>query len=219
MHKICFPTRACMICALVAGLNGSAMGAPSAEQDFAQLSNDGVSAFNDIHLARIDLFDGRTREAEKLTADALASLQAARSGKTIVKPESALHAPPLASQAQHRLPNGTAPVVWVPIDGELVLADTGEETPAKAAAIVNANKNLEKGDTAKALAEIRGARLNVNYVLSLAPLEPSIAEVTQANRLMSNGDYYAAGQALREAESGIAYDQNDDVGNSGAGTR
>jgi YfdX protein len=140
-------------------------------------------------------------------------------GNTVVKAESALHAPSQAPQVQHRLPNSMAPIVWVPIDGELVLADTGEETPAKASAIVNTNKSLEKGDTTKALAEVRVARLNVNYVVSLAPLEQSISEVAQANRLMANSDYYAAGQALREAEAGIEYDEIHDVANLGNGNR
>jgi hypothetical protein len=185
-----------------------------ADKDFGRLSADGVSAFNDIHLARMAIFDGRTNTATKLVADALASLEKAKTDNTVfMKAESALH-PSAQSAPASRSPAGTAtPVAWIPIDGEVVLDEDFQAAPEKAAAVVNANKSLEKGEGDKALEAIRLAAVDVNYTMAAAPFEQSLADLTQANQLISTHDYFGASQALRKAESGIRYDEIEDVAN------
>jgi hypothetical protein len=186
-----------------------------ADKDFGRLSTDGVSAFNDIHLARMAIFDGKTATASKLVADALASLEKAKSDDTVfMKAEAALHPASASDATPSKNPSaGTTPVAWIPIDGEVVLDEDYQAAPEKAAAVVNANKSLEKGDGDKALEAIRLAAVDVDYTLAAAPLEQSVAEVTQANQLIANHDYFGASQALRKAEAGIRYDEIEDVAN------
>ncbi len=186
-----------------------------ADKDFGHLSTDGVSAFNDLHLARIAIFDGRTDEAAKLITDAQASLGKAKTDSAVfLKAESALHPPaqatpkPPASQT-----NSTTPVAWIPIDADIVLGETFQATPEKAAAVVTAKKDLEKGDSAKSLEAIKLASVDVNYTLAVAPLDQSVADVDEANTLMTKRDYYAASQSLKKAEDGIRYDEIDDIAN------
>lgn len=201
---------------LVIGISGAwgandSSATQAVEKDFGKLSEDGVSAFNDIHLARIDLFNGKTNEAAKLVSDALASLlQAKRVNAAFMKAESELHPPPQAPVPGDHTRSAT-PIAWLPIDGEISTDETYKLAPEKAAAVVDANKSLEKGDGAKALETIRVAAVDVNYIAALAPLEQSIVQVTQADRLMASHDYYGAGQALRVAEAGIRYDEIDDI--------
>jgi hypothetical protein len=186
-----------------------------AEQEFGRLSTDGISAFEDIHLARLAIFDGRIEEAAQFVTDAQASLAKAKTDQSaFVKAESALHPPqhgPAPAPAA-AVPDAT-PVTWIPIDGDLALGETFQATPAKAAAIVSARKGLATGDGAKALRTIKLAAIDVNYTLAVAPLERSIAAVDEANTLFANHDYYNASQALRKAEAGIRYDEIDDVAN------
>jgi hypothetical protein len=186
-----------------------------ADKDFGRLSADGVSAFNDIHMARVAIFDGRTNMAAKLVADAMNSLEKARTDNTVfMKAESELHTSSQSgAEPQGRQSTGSAPISWIPIDCEVTLDEDYQAPPEQAAAVVNANKSLEKGDGEKALEAIRLAAVDVNYTLAAAPVEQSLADVTQANQLISNHDYYGASQALRKAEAGIRYDEIDDVAN------
>ena len=181
------------------------------DKDFGRLSDDGVSAFNDIHLARMNIFDGFTDQAAKLVSDALASLRKAKSdNEAFMKAESALHGPSNPGP-RSGMPASATPIAWLPIDSEIIMGRTYKSTPEKAAAIVDANKNLERGESDKALERIRLAAVDVDYILALAPLDQSIAEVEEANRLMSNHDFYGANQALRETEMDVRYDQIEDI--------
>jgi hypothetical protein len=212
-------------CAM-AGLSGASPADPSAkpdaapgaakiaDKDFGRLSADGVSAFNDIHLARVAIFDGKTDEAAKFVADAKLSLAKARTDDAIfVKAETALE--PTAKDV-HPAAKGDATgagIAWIPIDSEIALGETFQSTPETAAAVVTARKGLEKGDGAKSLEAIRVAKIDVNYTVAVAPLDQSVAEVDEADKLIASHDYYGASQSLRKAEAGVRYDETDDVVN------
>jgi hypothetical protein len=186
-----------------------------ADKDFGRLSRDGASAFDDVHLARMAIYDGQTNEAAELIADAQTSLGKAGSDDTaFTKAESELNTPSgKMSGPQTGHPKNTTPVAWIPVDGEVELGETFVSTPKNAAAVVTARKSLEKGDTAKSLEAIKLAAVDVDYTMAIIPLEASISEVSKANGLMDNHDYYGASQALRQVELGIRYDETDDVAN------
>ena len=186
-----------------------------ADKDFGRLSTDGASAFSDIHLARLAIFEGKTDEAAKLVADAQTSLGKAKGDDTaFIKAESEFHAPAQAApKTQGEQAKMAAPVAWIPIDGDLVLGETFRATPEKAAAVITARKGLAKGEGAKSLESIKLAAIDVDYTMAVAPLEKSIADIDDANKLMTSHDYYGASQSLRQAEAGVRYDEIDDVAN------
>jgi len=188
--------------------------AKATDKDFGRLSRDGVSAFSDVQQARMAIFDGKVDEAAKLIADAKDSIEKAKSDDTVfMKAESAFHAPANAPPHPQTEPaKASTPQEWIPIDSDVMLDETFQSTPEKAAAIVAARKNLQEGNGAKALQTIKLASIDVDYALALAPLDSSIAEIDDANRLMAAHDYYGASQALRQAEDGLRYDEIDDVG-------
>jgi hypothetical protein len=200
------------------------------DKDFGRLSVDGATAFADVHLARVAIFEGNTTEAGKLVADAQSSLEKAKmDNATFMRAESDLHAPPQAAvdnaatntvatnktandQAAKNKPAKTTPIAWIPIDGQLVVGETYEPTAKSDAAVATAKKNLQNGAGDKAMQAIKLAAVDVDYTLVVAPLNQSIDDVNQANALIANGDYYGASQALKKAEDGIRYDEIDDVG-------
>lgn len=185
----------------------------AADKDFGRLSDDGASAFADIHFARLAIFDGNIDEAAKLISDAKESLnRAANDNTAFMKAETELSGPSEPSQqASGTQQKDKAKTAWLPIDGQLVIGETYKPTSQNAAAVVSARKSLRKGQGDEALKAIRMAAIDVDYTMALAPLQQSIAEVSMADQMMGNHDYYAALQALKQAEDGVRYDEIDDV--------
>lgn len=191
-----------------------------ADQDFGRLSQDGVGAFNDVHQARLALFEGKIDEAATFVTDARTSLALAKTnGPTFVKAETALNSPGQNAVKTPAVPGqATTPIFWIPIDAELALGETFVASPQKSAAVVVARKRLEKGDHAKSLEAIRLAQVDVNYTVAVAPLEQSTADVDKANNLIASHDYYGASEALRQAEGRVRYDEIDDIANVNGAT-
>jgi hypothetical protein len=178
-----------------------------AARDLAKLSADGAIAFRALHLARVAIFDADPAAAKKLVADARAALAKAKTDSTAFQKAEAdfkmpkgMKAAPAAGSAS------TQPVAWLPIDGQLTLDEDFVSTPAKAAAVADANKSLEKGNRAEAIEKLRVADVKVMFAMALAPLDKTMADVDQAAKLLDGGKYYEANAALKKVEEGVRYD-------------
>jgi hypothetical protein len=194
----------------------SATSAKVAEKDFGRLSADGMSAFEDIHLARMAIFDGHTDEAAKLVADAKTSLAKAKAdGAAFSKAESALRMPADGPAGRG---NDATPIMWIPIDSRIDAGETFQPTAERAAAVITAKKHLMKGEGAKALQVVTVAALDMDYTLALAPLDKSVADIDDAAKLIAARDFYGASQAIRHAEAGIRFDEIDDIANVRGGS-
>ena len=175
-----------------------------AARDFMKLSADGAVAFRTLHMARLAIFEAEPAAAKKLLADARAALAKAKVDSTAFqKAEAELKAPkgidvPAAA-------SGPA-VAWLPIDGQLTLGEDFVATPAKAAAVAEANKHLEKGQRKEAIEKLKLADVNVMFTMALAPLDRTMADVDMAAKLMDEGKYYEANAAMKKAEDGVRYD-------------
>lgn len=209
---------------IVAALLGSTMlaGAVSAQQtpaapaptmqqkaeaarDFMKLSADGAIAFRALHLARLAIFEADPVAAKKLVADTRAALAKAKVDSTaFMKAEAELKAPK-GMNATPAAASGPA-VAWLPIDGQLTLGEDFVATPAKAAAVAEANKHLEKGQRKEAIEKLKLADVNVMFTMALAPLDRTMADVDMAAKLMDEGKYYEANAAMKKAEDGVRYD-------------
>lgn len=186
--------------------------APTAQQkeaarDFAKLSADGAVAFRALHLARVAIFDADPAAAKKLVADARAALAKAKTDSTAFqKAEADLKTPQGMKGAPAAGSASTQPVAWLPIDGQLTLDEDFVATPAKAAAVAEANKSLEKGQRAEAIEKLRVADVKVMFAMALAPLDKTMADVDQSAKLLDEGKYYEANAALKKVEEGVRYD-------------
>lgn len=178
-------------------------------RDFMKLSADGAVAFRALHLARIAIFEADPVAAKKLIADTRAALAKAKVDSTaFMKAEAALKAPKGMNASPAAAPataSGPA-VAWLPIDGQLTLGEDFVATPAKAAAVAEANKHLEKGQRKEAIEKLKLADVNVMFTMALAPLDRTMADVDMAAKLMDEGKYYEANAAMKKAEDGVRYD-------------
>ena len=180
-----------------------------AARDFMKLSTDGAVAFRALHLARIAIFEADPVAAKKLVADTRAALAKAKVDSTaFMKAEAALKVPKgmnVTPAAAPAAASGPA-MAWLPIDGQLTLGEDFVATPAKAAAVAEANKHLEKGQRKEAIEKLRLADVNVMFTMALAPLDRTMADVDMAAKLMGEGKYYEANAAMKKAEDGVRYD-------------
>ena len=185
-----------------------------AEKDFGNLSADGQKAFQDIRLARLSIFDGRTDQAKKFVDEARVAMNKAKSDNTsYMKAETALKPP--AGKSQPVMPQGgtdktptatTTPVAWLPIDGGLTLGEDFVESPAKAAGVAKANEQLKNGDHKQAMETLTLANIEVSFVMEVAPLDKSLSAIGNAAQLIESGKYYEGNQALKGIEDGIRFD-------------
>ena len=186
--------------------------APTAQQkeaarDLAKLSADGAIAFRALHLARVAIFDADPAAAKKLVADARAALAKAKADSTAFqKAEADFKMPKGVKGAPAAGSASTQPVAWLPIDGQLTLDEDFVATPAKAAAVAEANKSLEKGNRAEAIEKLRVADVKVMFAMALAPLDKTVADVDLSAKLLDEGKYYEANAALKKVEEGVRYD-------------
>lgn len=156
-----------------------------------QLSQDGYNVMRDVRAARISIFNGDIDSAKKFVKLAQDDLGKTRSDDTRVKTSEKL----TADQAN-----------WVPIDGQLVVADNFVATPEKAKHIAAGNEKLKAGKAKEAIEELKLADVNVGFTRLLMPLNDTGKQVNLAWDLLNSGDYYQANMALKAAEDGLNVD-------------
>ncbi|OFW99155.1 MAG: hypothetical protein A3D94_01780 [Alphaproteobacteria bacterium RIFCSPHIGHO2_12_FULL_66_14] len=176
-----------------------------AARDFMKLSADGAIAFRALHMARIAIFEADPVAAKKLVADTRAALAKAKVDSTAFKKAEAEFKAPKGMNVTPAAASGPA-VAWLPIDGQLTLGEDFVATPAKAAAVAEANKHLGKGQRKEAIEKLKLADVNVMFTMALAPLDRTMADVDMAAKLMGEGKYYEANAAMKKAEDGVRYD-------------
>jgi hypothetical protein len=182
--------------------------ATTADKDLGKLSIDGTSAYQDIGLARLAIYDGKTDSATKLVNDAMTSLSRAKNDDAVFMKAEADLTPPKTSTAQaQKTPNSSkAAIAWVPVDGEFILDETLAPSAAKTGAVDEANKHLHNGEPDKAKDTLKVASVDADYVMTLAPLAQTEQDVQRASQMLSDHKYYAASQQLRDAQMAVRYD-------------
>jgi hypothetical protein len=200
--------------AAVAAEQSSAANSPAqqtADRDFGKYSKDGFTAFRDIRLARVAIFDGDTNAAKTDITDAANALDKAKNDDSIyMKAESELKAPAGATQPH----TGSAEasndkIQWLPIDGAMTLDENYVATPDKSASVAKANTQLKSGDQAHAMETLRLAGVNVSFDMEVAPLQKTLAGVDKAQQLADGGQWFEANQALKGVQDNIRFDVDD----------
>lgn len=212
MKKYRIATAMACAFALTVGMT-SAMAAEStsavASKDMRKLSDQGGKAFQEVELARLAIFNGHPDVATQLITKAQESLKKAQAdGTAFEKAETAL-----ISKAPYKNPTPTADatqsVSWLPVGGDVTIADDYTSDPAKSAAVAKANAHLKKGERDAAIETLRLADVNLAYTIVVVPMSATIAEVNNASELLSVGKYYEANLALKQVEGSVRYDWAD----------
>ncbi len=189
--------------------NQETLAQKTADQDFGKVSHDGDSAFRNIRMARLAIFDGKATEAQQDIKAAAASLQKASSDDSVfTKAEADLKAPKGTTQPAVA---STGAVKWLPIDGAMTIGEDYVDSAAKTAGVAKANAQLKSGDHAHAMETLKLAGVDVSFDEAVAPLEKSINGVNQAEQMANAGKYYEANQALKGVEDGIRFDEQNMV--------
>ncbi|WP_414451607.1 YfdX family protein [Burkholderia sp. 22PA0099] len=182
-----------------------AASASAAAADVRRLSAQGSEAYRDIVLARLAIFNGKPALAKDLVKQARASLAKAKTdGTGYLRAESQLKQP---VSPEHAASNEAGKsIYWLPVEGDVTVADDFEKTPDKLASIKAANAHLKQGQRQKAVDTLRLAGIDVTYTLGLVPLERTVGEVDKAQDLLDVDMYYEANNVLRHAQNDVWFD-------------
>jgi len=151
--------------------------------------DEAYSALREIHAARLAIFNGSPDAAAKMVKTAQADLQTANDKMKDFQVDKIT--PTLKDDA------------YVPFDTSLALTEGFKPTPEKQASLKTANEHLAKGDSKKAVDELKLANIDVTISGAFLPAKASLSHVTDAANLISKQQYYEANLALKAVEDSI----------------
>ena len=94
----------------------------------------------------------------------------------------------------------------IPIDGQVMLADSYIDSPVKKVHIGKANKHFAKGDCKAATDELRLAEVDASFSRVLMPLDATARHVAEAMKLLAEHKYYESNLALKAVQDGLRTD-------------
>ncbi len=172
------------------------------DSDLMKLSNDGFQAMRAVRSARIAIFNGNPKIAKEMLEKAKVSLQAAAKDAPVFVVD-------VKTGVKGKIVSDTVSVDQlnlIPIDGQIVLADSFVDSPAKRAHIDKSNQHISKGEGKQAIDELKLAEVDATFSRVLMPLQPTIRFVDNAAKLVSGEKFYQANLALKAAEDGLRFD-------------
>lgn len=170
-------------------------------QEVMKVSQDGFSAMRSIRAARVAIFNGEPEVATEMLNKAKTNLQTAYSDASTFFKNTKTTTGATAGTDQKNVK-----MDWIPIDGQVALAETYVPSPKKAEHINKANMFFKEGQSQKAIEELRLGEIDVNYTCVMMPWEATMKCVTEACRLADEHKYYEANLALKTAEDGLIID-------------
>jgi hypothetical protein len=167
-----------------------------------KVSRDGFAAMRAIRAARIAIFDGEPKLAAKMLDKAKSDLDAAAKDDTkyVVDVKALVNGKTAGEDSATMKQN------WIPIDGQIALADTFVPSPENAEHIKKANEHFQHGRSKEALEELRLGNIEVSFTRILMPLRGTTEKVAEALHLMGDQKYYEANLALKAAEDAMIVD-------------
>jgi len=188
----------------------------AATQELMKVSKDGFMAMRAVRAARIAIFDGEPKVAVEMMGKAKEALDAASKDesmfiadmKTLAGKEAAHGTTTAGDKAAHGTTTSAATEAmnWIPIDGQIGLAETYVPTPEKKEHIAKANEHLKNGRAKEAIEELRLGEINVTYTRVLMPLTATKKCLADAMQLATEHKYYEANLSLKAAEDGVVLD-------------
>ena len=174
-----------------------------------RLSVDGQKAMMDVFQARDLLAQGKTDAAIPPLYDAQKRFKAASAdNKKFFAAESQLQPAPQHPASATHTPVAN-PTTWVPVGGEFIVSET--LAPEKQAALANANKQFQAGQTQQAQQSLQVVGEDADFILALAPLEQSEGALYRAKVFTEGRQPQQAVEALNQLLDGIVFVSDDVV--------
>jgi len=177
----------------------------AATQEMTKVSKDGFMAMRAVREARIAIFNGEPKVAVEIMGKAKESLDAASKDESMFIADMKTLAGKKAAHGTTTSAATTA-MIWIPIDGQIALADTYVPTPEKKEHIAKANEHFKKGRAKEAIEELRLGEINVSYTRVMMPLTATKKCLADAMQLAKEHKYYEANLSLKAAEDGLILD-------------
>jgi len=177
----------------------------AATQELMKVSKDGFMAMRAVRAARIAIFDGEPKVAVEMLGKAKKALDAASKDESMFIADMKAMA---GKKAAHGTTTAAATkaMVWIPIDGQIALADTYVPTPEKKEHIAKANEHFKSGRAKEAVEELRLGEIDVTYSRIMMPLTATKKCLADAMQLATEHKYYEANLSLKAAEDGLILD-------------
>lgn len=170
----------------------------------ANVYHEGYLAEHEARMARVAIFDGQPKEAQRLIEQAKANLATAET-----------HAPKITITVRTVEKMGKKTIDstksrettdYIPINAYLSVSEDFIASPDKLDKINKANEHLRKGEHKKAVEALKDADVGVAVTQELMPLKTTVAGVNKSLKLMKQRKYYAANLALKDATDGVVSD-------------
>lgn len=191
------------------------------DREALKLSQEGLGAMRSVHAARIAIFDGDTKMAKQLLSTAESSLQAAAKDVTTLQgnakkagnnnANASTSGPSTDStQTADSKPAGTSgnKADYVPIDGQMTMADGFIATPASSSNGQDAKSGQSSAQAKDGAPKenLKLAAVDATFTRVMMPLQTTTQHVDAAAKLIDQQKYYEASQALKAAEEGLMID-------------
>ncbi len=180
----------------------------SAQEIQMKVSQDGFAAMRAVRAARVAIFNGEPNVTTQMLNKAKDNLQTAYKDASSFLQDTKYTVK--GKTVTGKLQN--VYVDWIPIDGQIVLAETYVFSPEKAEHINKANKFFRNGQSKEAIKELRLGEIDVTYTCIMMPWEATMKCVIEATKLADEHKYYEANLALKAAEDGLIIDSTSLIG-------
>lgn len=165
-------------------------------------SQAGRDAFDNIRMARFDLFNGHTDAAMK-------EMKAAQMSLITAKAEAPTFDIRTRTQMMGKVvgtDHDTITADAVPVGGDLILADDFQVSERHQPTLAKARAHLAKGDKKAAVEVLKQGDIDVSYNRQWLPLARAEQQLDQAITLSTSKHYYDANLALKAIEDGVQVD-------------
>jgi hypothetical protein len=175
---------------------------PDTTDALLTFSQAGRDAFDNIRMARLDLFNGNTATAMKEMKSAQKALITARA-----------EAPTFATRTQTTVmgkvvgtSNDKVTADAVPVGGDLILADNFQLSDQHQPVLARAREHLAQGNKKAAVQVLKAGNIDVSYNRQWLPIASAEQNLDKAISLATAGNYYDANLALKVIVDGVRTD-------------
>lgn len=173
------------------------------DQTLFKVSDDARMTMRNVDGARLAIFDGDPGQAQVYADAAVTRVKATL--KEADKYELDVQKKKTGARA---IANGEK---FVPFDAGFTMAELLKPTKDDLKHISKANDFLHKGETGKALEDLKAGGIDVALTTDLVPVQSAEARIEDASKLIAKGKYYDANLELKAVEDSVItqmYDTN-----------
>ena len=171
----------------------------ASEQQELKMSDEGLGAVRDIHLARMALNDGYTDQAKKLLTEAQGLLGKV---KKLDSPVTVSTQVEVGGKVVRSEKNVVTPDL-IPIASELQVIEDFSAQPAKAEAVKKAKEHLANDRRQDAIDELKVAEVGLISQDVSMPLSETAGWVKTALELLDSGKLHEANLELKKVSDGL----------------